>query len=143
MNQNADSPRPKAVTPDALRRKKERGERITMLTAYDYPLARLADEAGIDCLLVSDVLGQVGLGYRSTLPVTVEEIAHHTRAVLRGVSRAFVIAKMPQFSTAVSRSRTVRNAEALIKAAGAGGWKWRVARRSSPWSGCWPSWGFR
>jgi len=111
----------KPVTPAALQRKKERGERITMLTAYDYPLARLADQAGIDCLLVSDVLGQVGLGYASTLPVTVEEIAHHTRAVLRGTSRAFVIAKMPQFAAAVSRADTIRNAEALVKRAGAGG----------------------
>lgn len=111
----------KPVTPTALQRKKDRGEKITVLTAYDYPLARLADQAGIDCLLVSDVLGQVGLGYASTLSVTVEEIAHHTRAVLRGASRAFVIAKMPQFAAAVSRADTVRNAETLIKRAGAGG----------------------
>jgi 3-methyl-2-oxobutanoate hydroxymethyltransferase len=121
VNPESDGPHSKPVTPAALQRRKARGEKITVLTAYDYPLARLADQAGIDCLLVSDVLGQVGLGYPSTLPVTVEEVAHHTRAVLRGVRRAFVMAKMPQFSTAVSRSQAVRNAEALVKGAGAGG----------------------
>ncbi|MBN1835713.1 MAG: 3-methyl-2-oxobutanoate hydroxymethyltransferase [Spirochaetales bacterium] len=121
MSQPTGASAPKPVTPASLLRKKQRGERITVLTAYDYPLARLADQAGIDCLLVSDVLGQVGLGYSSTLPVTVKEIAHHTRAVLRGATRSFVIAKMPQFSAAGSRARTVRNAEILVKGAGAGG----------------------
>jgi 3-methyl-2-oxobutanoate hydroxymethyltransferase len=109
----------KPVTPGLLLRMKERGEKITMLTVHDYPVARLADQAGIDCLLVSDVLGQVALGYQSTVPVTVQEIAHHTRAVLRGAARAMVLAKMPQFSVGVSRADTLRNAEILVKGAGA------------------------
>jgi 3-methyl-2-oxobutanoate hydroxymethyltransferase len=132
VSQSSGTSAPKPVTPSSLLRQKQRGEKITVLTAYDYPLARLADQAGIDCLLVSDVLGQVGLGYASTLPVTVEEIAHHTRAVLRGVSRAFVIAKMPQFATAVSRSQTVRNAEILVKGAGAGGLEIEGGRETLP-----------
>ena len=73
----------KAVTISGLHKKKQRGEKITVLTVYDYPFARLADEAGIDCLLVSDVLGQVGLGYESTVPVTLEQMVHHTKAVRR------------------------------------------------------------
>ena len=111
----------KKVSIAALHKKKERGEKITVLTAYDYPFARLADEAGIDCLLVSDVLGQVGLGYESTLPVTLEQIAHHTKAVLRGVSRALVLAKMPFLSGTGDFQRVLESAERLIKEAGARG----------------------
>ena len=90
----------KRVSISALHKKKSGGEKITCLTVYDYPFARLADEAGIDCLLVSDVLGQVGLGYESTVPVSLEEMVHHTKAVIRGASRAVVIAKMPFLSCA-------------------------------------------
>jgi 3-methyl-2-oxobutanoate hydroxymethyltransferase len=104
-----------------LQGKKRRDEKITVLTVYDYPFARLADEAGIDCLLVSDVLGQVALGYGSTVPVTVEDMVHHTRAVLRGASRALVLAKMPFLSCARGFQSALGPAERLIKEAGASG----------------------
>lgn len=111
----------KRVSISALHRKKKGGEKITVLTVYDYPFARLADEAGIDCLLVSDVLGQVGLGYESTVPVSLEEMVHHTKAVIRGASRALVIAKMPFLSCAGDFRSALESAEALIKKAGAQG----------------------
>ena len=111
----------KRVSIAALHKKKERGEKITVLTAYDYPFSRLAEEAGIDCLLVSDVLGQVGLGYESTVPVTLEEMIHHTKAVLRGASRALVLAKMPFLSAAGDFQRVLESAEHLVKEAGARG----------------------
>jgi 3-methyl-2-oxobutanoate hydroxymethyltransferase len=104
-----------------LQGKKRRAEKISALTVYDYPFARLADEAGIDCLLVSDVLGQVGLGYDSTVPVTLEEMVHHTKAVIRGTSRALVLAKMPFLSSAGDFYSTLESAERLIKEAGARG----------------------
>jgi 3-methyl-2-oxobutanoate hydroxymethyltransferase len=109
------------VTISALHKKKQKGEKITVLTVYDYPFARLAEEAGIDCLLVSDVLGQVGLGCESTVPVTVEQMVHHTKAVLRGSSRALVLAKMPFLSGAGGFFRALEPAERLIKEAGARG----------------------
>jgi 3-methyl-2-oxobutanoate hydroxymethyltransferase len=111
----------KQVSIAALHEKKEKGEKITVLTAYDYPFGRLADEAGIDCLLVSDVLGQVGLGYESTVPVTLDEMVHHTKAVLRGVSRALVLAKMPFLSGAGDFQRVLESAGRLVKEAGARG----------------------
>jgi len=111
----------KKVTISGLHKKKQAAEKITVLTAYDYPFARLADEAGIDCLLVSDVLGQVGLGYESTVPVTLEQIVHHTKAVLRGSSRALVLAKMPFLSGAGDFQRALESAERLVKEAGAQG----------------------
>jgi len=111
----------KKVTISGLHKKKQAAEKITVLTAYDYPFARLADEAGIDCLLVSDVLGQVGLGYESTVPVTLEQIVHHTKAVLRGSNRALVLAKMPFLSGAGDFQRALESAERLVKEAGAQG----------------------
>jgi 3-methyl-2-oxobutanoate hydroxymethyltransferase len=111
----------KAVTISGLHKKKQRGEKITVLTVYDYPMARLADEAGIDCLLVSDVLGPVGLGYESTVPVTLEQMVHHTKAVLRGSSRALVLAKIPFLCAAGDFLRAIESADRLIKEAGARG----------------------
>ena len=103
------------ITPTTLLEKKQNREPITCLTAYDYPSARLVDEAGIDMVLVGDSLGMVMLGYENTLPVTVEEMLHHTRAVRRGVKRAFLIADMPFASYHVSGKETVRNAARFIK----------------------------
>lgn len=92
---------------------------ITCLTAYDYPTARLVDEAGIDLVLVGDSLAMVVLGYENTLPVTVDEMLHHTRAVRRAVRRALVIADMPYGSYQLGDAEAVRNAARFIKDAGA------------------------
>jgi 3-methyl-2-oxobutanoate hydroxymethyltransferase len=100
-------------TPDEPRRK------ITALTAYDYPTARLLDEAGVDVLLVGDSLGMAVLGYDSTLPVTVDDILYHTRAVRRGARRALLVADMPYGSFHVSIEETIRNAVRLVKEGGA------------------------
>jgi 3-methyl-2-oxobutanoate hydroxymethyltransferase len=94
-------------------------QKITCLTAYDYPTARLLDEAGVDILLVGDSLGMVTLGYDSTLPVTLEEMLHHTRAVRRGTKRALLVADMPFGSFHVSIEESIRNAVRLVKEAGA------------------------
>src|ERR1700750_684429 len=78
-----------------FRQMKQRGEKITALTAYDYPTARLLDESGIDIILVGDSVGMVVLGYQDTAAVTLDEMLHHTRAVARGVKQAFLVADMP------------------------------------------------
>src|SRR6201993_262401 len=113
----------KVTVPDILSRKCFPGspatKRITFLTAYDYPTARLLDEAGVDMLLVGDSLGMVTLGYDSTLPVTLDEILHHTRAVRRGTKRALLVADMPFGSFHVSINESVQNAIRLVKEAGA------------------------
>jgi len=108
-----------SITIASLQKKKEKGEKITVLTAHDYPFARLADIAGIDCILVSDVLGQVGLGYSTTIPVSLEEMVHHTKAVCRGVSHAFVIAKMPFLEVAAPFRDILKSVKILVKEAGA------------------------
>jgi 3-methyl-2-oxobutanoate hydroxymethyltransferase len=107
------------VTIATLAEKKSRREPITCLTAYDYATARLVDEAGIDMILVGDSLAQVVLGYDSTLPVTMEEMLHHTRAVRRAVKRAFLIADMPYASYHVNPEEAVRNATQFVKYGGA------------------------
>lgn len=109
----------KKVTIHALRQMKERGERITMLTAYDATFGRLFDEAGIDTLLVGDSVGMVVQGNDSTLPVTVDEIIYHCRAVKRGVRRAHVVADMPFMSYQASVDEAVRNAGRLVAEGGA------------------------
>jgi 3-methyl-2-oxobutanoate hydroxymethyltransferase len=116
--QNASAPRAK-VTFQTLQEKKQNGRPITALTAYDYATARLVDEAGIDLILVGDSLAQVVLGYDSTLPVTMDEMLHHTRAVRRAVKRAIVAADMPYGSYHVSVQEGVANAARFIKEAGA------------------------
>lgn len=98
-----------------IRQAKERGEKITMLTAYDYSMAKLIDEAGINMILVGDSLGMVMLGYEDTLSVTMEDMIHHTRAVARGVSNAFVVADMPFMSYQTSVYDAVYNAGRLMK----------------------------
>jgi 3-methyl-2-oxobutanoate hydroxymethyltransferase len=93
--------------------------KITCLTAYDYPTARLLDEAGVDVILVGDSLGMVVLGYDSTLPVTVDEMLHHTRAVRRGTRRALLVSDMPYGSYHTDAAEAVRNAARFVKEAGA------------------------
>lgn len=99
-------------------RKKLSGEKITVLTAYDYPMARIVDSCGIDAVLVGDSLGMVVLGHDSTVKVTMREMIHHAKAVVRGVERALVIADMPFMSYQASSESAVRNAGRLIKEAG-------------------------
>jgi len=114
----APSPAPR-ITSDTLLQKKRAGLTISALTAYDYPTARLVDEAGIDMVLVGDSLGMVVLGYENTLPVTLDEMLHHTRAVARALRRAFLVADMPFGSYHGSIDDAVRNAIRFVKEAGA------------------------
>jgi len=107
----------KKVTTLTFRQKKERGEPITMLTAYDYPTAMAIDKAGIDSILVGDSLAMVVLGYENTLPVTMEEMLHHARAVARGAKTAMLIGDMPFMSYQVSVEDAVRNAGRFIQQA--------------------------
>lgn len=107
------------VTADVLLQKKRAGQPITALTAYDFPTARLVDEAGIDLVLVGDSVGMAVLGYENTLPVTMEEMLHHTRAVSRGVRRALLVADMPYGSYQASVEDGIRNAVRFVKEAGA------------------------
>ncbi len=107
----------KKMTIAELMRKKEQGEKITMMTAYDYPTATMVDEAGIDTILVGDSLGMVVLGYPSTVPVTMDEMIHHCKAVMRGTVRSFVLGDMPFMSYQVSTEKAVENAGRFIKEA--------------------------
>jgi 3-methyl-2-oxobutanoate hydroxymethyltransferase len=108
-----DTTKPVRV-PD-FRKMKGRAEKITMLTAYDATMARLLDRAGIDALLVGDSLGMVVLGYDTTLPVTLDAMVHHTRAVSRGAERALVIADMPFLTYQVNVEEAIRNAGRLLQ----------------------------
>lgn len=101
-----------------LKNKKAKGEKITMLTAYDYSTAAMIDEVGVDTILVGDSLGMVVLGYDSTVPVTMEDMLHHAKAVRRGVKFSFIIGDMPFMSYNVSREEAIRNAGRFIKEAG-------------------------
>ncbi len=98
---------------------KQKKEKITVLTAYDYSMAKLLEEAGVECLLVGDSLGMTMLGYEDTLAVTMEDMIHHTKAVRRGVKDAMVVADMPFLSYHISDEEAVRNAGRFIKEAGA------------------------
>ncbi len=102
-----------------LKALKKRGEKIVMITAYDYPSARLVEEAGVPIILVGDSLGMVVLGYDSTIPVTMDEMLHHVKAVVRGTSRTHVIADMPFMSYQASPADALRNAGRLLKEGGA------------------------
>jgi len=108
----------KKVTLQTLQAKKERGEPITMLTAYDYATASAVDRAGVDAILVGDSLGMVVLGYATTLPVTMDEMLHHCRAVARGAQRAHLIGDMPFMSYQAEPAEAVRNAGRFLKEAG-------------------------
>jgi 3-methyl-2-oxobutanoate hydroxymethyltransferase len=107
------------ITVPLILERKLRGEKITSLTAYDYPTARLVDEAGIDVLLVGDSLAQVVLGYDSTVPVTSDEMLHHLRAVRRGVHRALLVADLPYGSYHMGESDALRTSLRFIKEGGA------------------------
>ncbi|MEK7017339.1 MULTISPECIES: 3-methyl-2-oxobutanoate hydroxymethyltransferase [Bacillus] len=98
---------------------KEQGEPITMLTAYDYPSAKLAEEAKVDMILVGDSLGMVVLGYDSTVPVTVEDMIHHTKAVRRGAKETFIVTDMPFMSYHISLQDTMVNARRIVQESGA------------------------
>jgi 3-methyl-2-oxobutanoate hydroxymethyltransferase len=107
------------VTVRDIRAFKERGERFVMLTAYDYPTARILDEVGIPVLLVGDSVADNILGYPTTVPVTMEEMLHHTRAVARGTSNAMIVGDMPFMSYQASFEEGVRNAGRMLKEGGA------------------------
>ncbi len=98
---------------------KDNNRKISMLTAYDYSMAKMVDAAGIDSILIGDSLGMVFQGHESTLPVTVDEMIYHTKAVARGAKRALIIADMPFLSYHVSKEEAVRNAGRLVKEGGA------------------------
>jgi 3-methyl-2-oxobutanoate hydroxymethyltransferase len=104
----------------SLRAMKQRGERIAALTAYDYLFARLVDEAGVEIVLVGDSLAHVVLGYDSTLPVTLDDMIYHSRAVRRGVQRALVVVDLPFLTYQVSVEDALRNAGRVMKETGAG-----------------------
>lgn len=106
------------VTPDSIRQMKARGERIAMLTAYDYPTAHILDEAGVPMLLVGDTMGMVVYGNDSTLPVTVDDIIRHTQAVVRGSKRALVVADLPFGAFQISPQDTMRDVIRIMKQAG-------------------------
>jgi 3-methyl-2-oxobutanoate hydroxymethyltransferase len=107
------------TTVSSLKNKKSKQEPITCLTAYDYAMARLVDEAGIDIVLVGDSLAMTMLGYDNTLSVTVDEMLHHTRAVRRGVKHALLVGDMPYGSYHLNAEEAVRNAARFVKEAGA------------------------
>ncbi len=110
----------KRVTITDIIRMKEEGRKIAMITAYDYPFAKLVDEAGVDIILVGDTLGMVVLGYDTTLPVDMDTMVHHTKAVCRGARRALVVADMPFMSYQISVEQAMANAGRLMKETGAG-----------------------
>src|SRR5438270_3400102 len=127
IRENSGEPRPK-VTIQTIQEKKQRGERITCLTAYDYPTARLVDEAGIDMVLVGDSLGMVVLGLDDTMSVTMDEMLHHTRAVRRAVKSALLIADMPYGSYHLDETDAGKNAVRFVKESGAEAVKLEGAR---------------
>ena len=108
-----------AISISQIREMKQRGEKITMLTAYDYATARLVDDAGVHMILVGDSLGMVMLGYSSTIPVTMDEMLHHTRAVSRGARNALVVGDMPFMTYHVSVEQALQNAGRFLQEGGA------------------------
>ena len=106
------------ITINKIKEMKPKGEKITMLTAYDYVTAKLVDEAGIPLILVGDSLGMVVLGYESTIPVTMAEMLHHTKAVVRGTRQAMVVGDMPFMTYHLSTEQALSNAARFIQEAG-------------------------
>lgn len=115
-----------------LREWKANGQRFAMMTAYDYPGARLLEQAGVPVLLVGDTLGSVVLGYDSTVPVTIEDILHHTRPVVRATEKAIVVADMPFMSYQANADDAVRNAGRLLQEGGATAVKLEGGSRVAP-----------
>jgi len=107
------------VTIPSLQAKKDRNEKIVAITAYDFPVAKIVDASGIDLILVGDSLGMVVLGYENTIPVTMEEMIHHTKPVVRAMKKALVVGDMPYFSFHLSEEESVYNASLFLKEAGA------------------------
>ena len=107
------------ITINQIKEMKSKGEKITMLTAYDYSTAKIIDEVGVPLILVGDSLGMVVLGYESTIPVTMDEMLHHTKAVVRGTKRAMIIGDMPLMTYHVSVEDALRNAARFIQEGGA------------------------
>src|SRR6266436_5068389 len=124
--------RPEKVSAPSVIASKARGERLVCLTAYDYPTARIVDEAGIDVILVGDSLGNVVLGYGNTVPVTLDEIMIHLKAVRRAVQRALLVADMPYGSFHTGPDDAVRNALRLVKEGGAEAVKLEGGRKRLP-----------
>ena len=120
------------VTAPHILERKLRGEKISCLTAYDYPTARLVDEAGIDLILVGDSLAQAVLGYDSTVPVTVEEMLHHLKAVRRAVRRALLIADLPYGAYQISDEEALANAIRFLKEGGAEAVKLEGGEKRAP-----------
>ncbi|MBK7368779.1 MAG: 3-methyl-2-oxobutanoate hydroxymethyltransferase [Candidatus Eisenbacteria bacterium] len=120
------------ITAPAVVDMKRRGELITVVTAYDFPTARLAEQAGVEVLLVGDSVGPVVLGYESTLPVTMEDMLHHTKAVTRAKTSAMVVGDMPFMSYQVSVEQAVRNAGRFVQEAGADAIKLEGGERVAP-----------
>ena len=106
-----------------LKEKKNSGEKITMITAYDYPTAQLVEEAGVETILVGDSLGMVVLGYQDTLSVTLDEMIHHGKAVVRGSKRSFIIIDMPFLTYQINKEEALRNAGRIIQETGSQGVK--------------------
>lgn len=125
------TPMKKPVTVVDLQRMREQGRPITMLTAYDYPTAKLADQAGIPILLVGDSLGMVVLGYDSTVPVTVDDMIHHGKAVVRGAGHAHVVVDMPFGSYQGGWQDALRNATRIMQETGCGSVKLEGGERSA------------
>jgi 3-methyl-2-oxobutanoate hydroxymethyltransferase len=121
----------KIMIPDLLAMKRE-GRKISMITAYSFPQAQCVDEAGIDIILVGDSLGMVELGYRDTVPVTMDEMLNHTKAVMRGVRRAHVVGDLPFMSYNISREQAVTNAGILYKDGGADSVKLEGGQEMAP-----------
>ena len=109
----------KKITPVDIQAMKKQGKKITMLTAYDYPMALLEDRAGIDIILVGDSLAMTVLGHENTLPVTMDEMIHHTKAVVRGAKHCLIVGDMPFMSYNTSEREAILNAGRLMKEAGA------------------------
>src|SRR4030043_204469 len=106
------------VTINQIKEMKPKGEKISMLTAYDYVTARIIDDAGVPLILVGDSLGMVVLGYDSTIPVTLEVMLHHTKAVVRGAKNALVVGDMPFMTYQISTEEAIRNAGRFLQETG-------------------------